>query len=465
MPNGAVGRGPLTAAVFDVDGVLIASPHERAWRETLAELLGPDVAAPFTTVVYQERVAGRPRLAGARAVLDWLGIPDAEVRSIEYARRKQRRLEELIDAGDFTAFPDALRFVTALRARGFRLAAASSSRNATALMASIPFEGVGPNGTLLEAFAANVSGTDRVRGKPYPDLFLLAAEQLAVAPSSCLVVEDAPVGVQAAKAGAMRAIGIARAGDAGLLRMAGADLVVTTLDDVDLGALADGRVTHTARATATRRGPAHDRVAAAMEPTPDHRWVLRQSGYSFLGETGIESRFAVSNGFLGVRGSRAASRGPMWMSFLHTLSWASWPRTFVAGLFDTPDTEPPVPALAPVPDWLRLRVLLDGTSPGRRVGQHGGARGLALEGHLGRRTAERGADRRGSLTSSSRGARYRRAAHITPTRSGSSSCAGARRCAPPRANGSSPRATWSASSTDGEVCTRSATARTRRSVS
>ena len=102
--------------------------HERAWRETLAELLGPDVAAPFTTVVYQERVAGRPRLAGARAVLDWLGIPDAEVRSIEYARRKQRRLEELIDAGDFTAFPDALRLVTALRARGFRLAAASSSR-------------------------------------------------------------------------------------------------------------------------------------------------------------------------------------------------------------------------------------------------------------------------------------------------------------------------------------------------
>ena len=90
--------------------------------------------------------------------------------------------------------------------------------------------------------------------------------------------------MQAAKAGAMRAIGIARAGDAGLLRMAG-DLVVTTLDDVDLGALADGRVTHAARATATPRGPAHDRVAAAMEPTSNHRWVLRQSGYSFLFDT------------------------------------------------------------------------------------------------------------------------------------------------------------------------------------
>jgi trehalose/maltose hydrolase-like predicted phosphorylase len=77
-------------------------------------------------------------------------------------------------------------------------------------------------------------------------------------------------------------------------------------------------------------------------------------------EAAVESRFAVSNGFMGIRGSRVASRGPMWVSFLHTLSWASWPRTFVAGLFDTPDAEPPVPVLVPAPDWLRLRVLFDG---------------------------------------------------------------------------------------------------------
>src|SRR5207249_5798727 len=105
--------------------------------------------------------------------------------------------------------------------------------------------------------------------------------------------------------------------------------------------------------------PLEYRITAAMEPSADARWVLRQEGYSPLSETAIESRFAVSNGFLGVRGSREASRGPMWMSFLHTLSWASWPRTFVAGLVDTPNTEPPVPALVPAPDWLRVRVLLE----------------------------------------------------------------------------------------------------------
>ncbi len=101
-------------------------------------------------------------------------------------------------------------------------------------------------------------------------------------------------------------------------------------------------------------------LAAALRPSPEPEWILSEQGYMPLREAGIESRFTIGNGFLGVRGARSISRGPMWMSFLHTLSWASWPRTFVAGLFDTPNTEPPVPALAPAPDWLRLRILLEG---------------------------------------------------------------------------------------------------------
>jgi len=56
------------------------------------------------------------------------------------------------------------------------------------------------------------------------------------------VTEDASAGVQAAKAGAMAAIGIARADDADLLATAGADLVVTTLDDIDTAALSEGRL-------------------------------------------------------------------------------------------------------------------------------------------------------------------------------------------------------------------------------
>jgi trehalose/maltose hydrolase-like predicted phosphorylase len=107
----------------------------------------------------------------------------------------------------------------------------------------------------------------------------------------------------------------------------------------------------------------------ALAGTTDASWLLHEHGYRPERESGIESRFAVSNGFLGVRAARAISRGAMWVSWSHALSWASWPRTYVAGLFDTPNIQPPVPALVPGPDWLRIRLLVDGEPLVLRSGQ------------------------------------------------------------------------------------------------
>jgi beta-phosphoglucomutase-like phosphatase (HAD superfamily) len=73
-------------------------------------------------------------------------------------------------------------------------------------------------------------------------MFLTAARELGAAPEAAIVMEDAAAGVMAAKAGGMGAIGIARANDADLLSAARADIVVTTLDQVDLTALSDGRL-------------------------------------------------------------------------------------------------------------------------------------------------------------------------------------------------------------------------------
>ena len=98
----------------------------------------------------------------------------------------------------------------------------------------------------------------------------------------------------------------------------------------------------------------------ALEPTPDPGWILGHEGYNVLTESAVESRFALGNGFLGMRAARSVSRGPTWLSWLGYIRWASWPRCYVAGLFDIPNTEPPVPALVPVADWSRVRVLLDG---------------------------------------------------------------------------------------------------------
>src|SRR5215475_9805674 len=98
----------------------------------------------------------------------------------------------------------------------------------------------------------------------------------------------------------------------------------------------------------------------ALQQASDARWVLSHDGYDILSESAVESRFAFGNGFLGMRAARSVSRGPTWTSWLGYIRWASWPRCYVAGLFDTPNTEPPVPALVPVADWSRVRILLDG---------------------------------------------------------------------------------------------------------
>lgn len=224
----------LRGAIFDVDGVLVASPHEQAWREALADYADP---SRFSTAFYQANVAGKPRLAGAQATLEGLGVPQAATRAVEYATKKQALIDRLIEAGEFESFPDAVRLAVALRAAGLRLSLASSSKNVEPMLRRLPVPG---GGTLLSIFDANLSGVDVPRGKPDPALFLLAAKALNVPAAQCLVIEDAPAGIEAARAGGMASIGIARLGDEALLQAAKADLVVTSLDHVDVAAIPDG---------------------------------------------------------------------------------------------------------------------------------------------------------------------------------------------------------------------------------
>ena len=231
--------GPLQAVIYDVDGVLLASPHERAWRDALAGIADP---ARFTTAMYQATVAGKPRMSGALAALEALGIADAAGKVAAYAARKQARLEALIADGHVAAFPDALRFVAAISALGWPMAVASSSKNANAMLQQIR---LADGRTLLGLFQANVCGRDLRHGKPDPEIFQLAAEELHALPGHCFVVEDAPAGVEAARAGGMAALGVARLDDQAGLEAACADMVVTSLDDVDLAALALGRLCRT----------------------------------------------------------------------------------------------------------------------------------------------------------------------------------------------------------------------------
>jgi beta-phosphoglucomutase-like phosphatase (HAD superfamily) len=257
-----MGQG-FRGAIFDVDGVLVDSPHEAAWREVLQELMEgvwADVREQttwtpqaFTAEVYQQVVSGKPRMDGALAALEHFGVPDPEVRVEAYAARKQEMVVELIEAGRFSAYPDALRFLLAVKDAGIAVAAASSSRNAGLFLRQIrvdafaeqdglDYDWIEPGLTLLDAFDVDTSGRHFERGKPHPEIFLTAARELGIDPHVAFVVEDAVSGVQAAKAGAFAALGLARHDDEALLAEADADIVVRTLDDVDLAAVAEGRL-------------------------------------------------------------------------------------------------------------------------------------------------------------------------------------------------------------------------------
>ncbi len=230
--------------IFDVDGVLVDSPHEAAWGQTLQKLMetewregaGETRYTPegYTTEVYQRVVAGRPRAEGAAAMLRHFGIPDPDgARTARVCEVKQALILDLIERGEFKEFEDAVGLAQMAKAAGMKLAVASSSKNANAMLKQAHVDG----GRLIDLFDANVCGRDFPKGKPHPAIFLAAAAEAGVDPKHCVVVEDAPNGAQAAKAGGMACIGIARLGDEALLEAAKADRVVDSLSKVSLDEL------------------------------------------------------------------------------------------------------------------------------------------------------------------------------------------------------------------------------------
>jgi trehalose/maltose hydrolase-like predicted phosphorylase/beta-phosphoglucomutase-like phosphatase (HAD superfamily) len=349
------------AAIFDVDGVLVDSPHDRAWQDALRELMegqwrdiwdrtsySPE---RFTPAVYQQLMAGIPRIAGARAALEYFGVPDADHRVRQYAAAKQEHVIKLIEMGQFVAFADALRFILAVKAAGILVAAASSSKNANHFLRQIrldtftaeqrldcPF--IRPEMTLLDLFDADISGRDFARGKPDPMIFLSAADELGATPGTCFVVEDAVSGVQAAKAGQMTALGVARLGDEDLLVKGGADLVVTTLDDVSLEALADGRL--------EQRKSSAERWRRQRERPPSV-WSLFYDGFDPEHQGLREALCALGNGFFVTRGALPEAHA----DDVH------YPGSYVAGLYNRRQTKISGRVvenedLVNVPNWLPL---------------------------------------------------------------------------------------------------------------
>src|SRR5918999_1436331 len=348
-------------AIFDVDGVLVDSPHELAWRESFRMLMETEwrdirdqtsySPERFTPAVYQQVMAGMPRMAGARAAMEHFGVPDVDARVEQYAAGKQEHVIKLIEQGRFMAFADALRFILAVKAMGIRVAAASSSKNAGLFLERIrldsfaaeqrlDYDFIRDGMTLQELFDADISGRDFPKGKPDPTIFLTAAEELGVRPADCFVVEDATSGIQAAKAAGMAALGVARLDDEQLLEGAGADLVVTTLDDVSLRALAEGRLEE-------RRAVAE--LRQRLTQRPPSVWTLVYDGFDPARQGLREALCALGNGYFVTRGALPEAEADE----------VNYPGTYVAGLYNRLVTEVVGRKvvnedLVNVPNWLPL---------------------------------------------------------------------------------------------------------------
>ena len=354
-------------AIFDVDGVLVDSPHELAWRESFRMLMETEwrdirdqtsySPERFTPAVYQQVMAGMPRMAGARAAMEHFGVPDVDARVEQYAAGKQEHVVRLIEQGRFMAFPDALRFILAVKAMGIRVAAASSSKNAGLFLERIrldsfaaeqrlDYDFIHDGMTLQELFDADISGRDFPKGKPDPTIFLTAAQELGVRPADCFVVEDATSGIQAAKAAGMAALGVARVGDEQLLEGAGADLVVTTLDDVSLRALTEGRLEE-------RRAVAE--LRQRLTQRPPSVWTLVYDGFDPARQGLREALCALGNGYFVTRGALPEAEA----------DGVHYPGTYVAGLYDRARTEIAGRTvenedLVNVPNWLPLQFRVAG---------------------------------------------------------------------------------------------------------
>jgi len=342
------------AAVFDLDGVLTetAAIHAQAWKQLFDEVLAREGATsgkafqPFdASSDYLAYVDGRPRSDGVRTFLAARGITlpegqagdpaDALTVQALGARKDAYFLARLAQSG-VKVFPDARPLLVNLRAAGLRTALVSSSRNAKAVL-----EAAG----LTALIDVVVDGVEAARlglkGKPAPDTFLRALQQLGVAAARAVGFEDALVGVAAIRAaGYGLVVGVDRAGQSAALVAHGADIAVTDL-----------RTLEVAPATADPRLAPWPPAA----PTEDADWLIVEDGFTPTREHEIESIFAIGNGHLGSRASLAEG-GAM-----------SAPATFAAGLFDAGPGAVPTPTK--LPDWSGVAPVIEGAPLNLRSGR------------------------------------------------------------------------------------------------
>ncbi|HXJ36612.1 MAG TPA: HAD-IA family hydrolase [Candidatus Eisenbacteria bacterium] len=209
---------PATHVIFDMDGVLLDT--ERLYTEATQQIVAR-FGKTFDWSV-KGNMIGRPALDSARYLVEALALP---MTPEAYLEERAVLFETLMPTAE--PMPGARELTRALAARSVPLALATSSTRAMLDLKTIRHR------DWFRCFSVVVVGDDpRIgRGKPAPDIFLVAAEALGASPRACVVIEDAPAGVEAARAAGMHVVAVP---DPGMdrRRYAHADLVVSSLAEL-----------------------------------------------------------------------------------------------------------------------------------------------------------------------------------------------------------------------------------------
>jgi HAD superfamily hydrolase (TIGR01509 family) len=201
------------AVLWDLDGTLVDSAefHWRAWRDVMAEM-----GLPITHDQFVHSFGKRNDLILA----GWLGEDADPGRVRRLSEEKEARFRALVQAHGIEPLPGVRAWVARLHAEGWAQAIATSAPRAN-------LEAMVDAMKLPHCFDASVAAEDVTHGKPDPEVFLIAARRIGAEPTRSVVVEDAPIGIEAGRRAGMRTVGVSL-----LHTLPAADVHVGTLPEL-----------------------------------------------------------------------------------------------------------------------------------------------------------------------------------------------------------------------------------------
>jgi len=309
------------AFVFDLDGVITktALVHSSAWKKMFEDFLREREkkhGEPFREFSHQADylpyVDGKPRYKGVASFLESRGIDipfgdpsdTADMETVcALGNRKDIAFREILKKDGIGVYPSTVTLIKELKFRGIKVGVASSSKNCKPVL-----EGAG----LMDLFETRVDGVVSaelgLHGKPEPDIFTVACDNLGVSYDKAVIVEDAVSGVQAGRNGRFGlTLGIAREENRDELKANGADIVVEDISEIT----------------------PDDIQQWFKQGIKDDQWQISYVAYKKEKERIREALCSVGNGYLGTRGSAEECKS----------NGVNYPATYIAGVYNRLSSE------------------------------------------------------------------------------------------------------------------------------